>query len=108
MNSKYAPIVALTALVIIVIAALGWFLAIKPRFASAADYSSQSEEVDQNTAEIQQATSRLAKYQQDLDALAPLDDTVDLNLPSVIDIPAYRDRITSAVESSKVALISTD
>jgi len=110
MNSKYAPIAALTVLLILVIVALGWFLAIKPRLAEAADIRTQTEEVDQNITQIQLATSKLTEYEQNFAALPSIDETVALNLPSRLDMTRVRERITDAAEGAKVTLIelSTD
>jgi hypothetical protein len=106
MNSKYAPITALTVLLVLVIAALGWFVLIKPRFSDAADTSNQAAEVDTNTSQIQQATAKLGQYEEQLAALPPLDDSIALNLPALTDIQAYRARINEAAQASKVSIVS--
>jgi len=104
MNSRYAPIAALTALAVIVVLALGWFLAIKPKFNDAAALQAKAEEVETNTAMITTQTAKLAKYQTDLEALAPLDDLITANAPTTLDIQAYRARIFTAAKSADVTL----
>jgi len=108
MNSKYAPVVALTAVVILIVVALGWFLAIKPGFSEASNIKAKTDEVNANVSQIQLETSKLAKYEQELAAAPALDDTLALNLPSIVDVGQYIDRINAAVASSGVELVSLD
>ncbi|GMA33806.1 hypothetical protein [Demequina litorisediminis] len=53
LNSKYAPIVALTALGIIVVLVLGWFLAVKPQVDETAAFSADEDLVRTNITTIE-------------------------------------------------------
>lgn len=108
MNSKYAPIVALTALGVLVIFIIGWFALISPQLSSASDLRSTREDVEQNTARISTETAKLAKYQADLTETSDLTDSITLNLPGKVDVPSVRERIIDTANKSKMEIYSLD
>jgi len=107
-KSKYAPIMALTVLVILVILALGWFLAIRPQLTKASEIRSTTDSVQSNTAQIQTGTAKIKQYEADLAALEPLDETLALNLPNRLDVEGYRTRILAAIDRAKVEIVSLE
>lgn len=106
LNSRYAPIVAITALLALAILVAGWFLAISPQLERAADYAADEQRVDTNIATIEQAAEQLALAQADVANFADLDAVIQTNAPSRFDLSGVRDRIWTAVTSSGVELVS--
>jgi len=106
LSSRYAPVVALAALGVVLVLLLGWFLAIKPQLSAADTASKQAAEVRANTELIEASSHKLDEYA----ALLAADETtaasIALNAPSRVDVAAFRDRVLRVVEASGVALVS--
>ncbi|WP_430866786.1 hypothetical protein [Demequina aurantiaca] len=105
LNSKYAPIVALTVLAILVIAALGWFLAISPQFAKADALNADTDAVNSNITMVQTSSAKLDDYQAQADAAASNEESIALNTPTTYDLQAFRERASEAIEKSNVEII---
>jgi hypothetical protein len=107
LNSKYAPIVALAVVGILIIAALGWFLAISPQFAAASDLNDDKTAVEDNTSLIEASSDKLDEYQAEADALPSNAQAIELNTPTTFDLQGFRARWSKAVTESKVEVVST-
>lgn len=107
LNSRYAPVVALTVVGILIVAALGWFLAISPALSEAADIRERATTIDNNTQQIQMNTARLSQYEQELNDAPEIAETVALNAPDVFEVEVVRNRIANAIADSGVYLIET-
>lgn len=107
LNSRYAPVVAITAVVILIVIALGWFLAISPKLDEAGDLRDRAATIDTNTAEIQMQTARLAQYEAELAEVPNYQDLVALNAPAVYDVEATRDRLSDAGTQAGVYIYET-
>ncbi|GIG54619.1 hypothetical protein [Demequina activiva] len=106
LNSKYAPIIALTVVAIIIVLALGWFLAVSPQIKQTGELADRAEEVEGNTVLIETASAQLDAYASELEAAPDYSDAVALNAPSVFDEPVIRARLATAVEESGVEIVS--
>jgi hypothetical protein len=106
LNSKYAPIVALTILGVIVILIAGWFLAVKPQFDSVSELVTASNEIDDNTVSIEEQTAKLRQYEADLAAAPSNEAVVSLNLPDTLARDEFRVRAAAAVVESNTEIAS--
>ncbi|MDN4482047.1 hypothetical protein [Demequina lignilytica] len=97
---------ALAVLGVVLVAVLGWFLAIRPQFSATSDAASEADAIRANTQLIEASSNQLNNYQ----ALLAEDDTtapaIELNAPSRLDMSTFRDRISRVVDSSGVGLVS--
>lgn len=106
LSSKYAPVVALTVVAIIILGVLGWFLAIKPQIDETGTLSAQADEVRTNTELIETTSASLDNYQEMLDSLPDLTPALSLNAPTAWDMPAFRARLDAAVKGSGLEIAS--
>ncbi|MFW7415189.1 hypothetical protein [Demequina sp. SO4-18] len=106
LNSRYAPIVAITVVLILILVALGWFLAIKPQVDEASRVSGLVDEVETNIAAIDATSARLDEYQATLDALPDLTEPIAQNAPSVWDMPSFRARLDSAIKDAGLEIVT--
>ena len=106
MNSKYAPVVALTALGVVVVLLLGWFALISPKLSQASDLRALRDSVVINTTKISGEATKLAAYEQTLADAPDLSEEIELNFPDRVDIQVLRSRILGAVEGSSMEIIS--
>ncbi|WP_062520524.1 hypothetical protein [Demequina silvatica] len=108
LNSRYAPIVMLTVLGIIAIGLLAWFLAIKPQFDKASDLRAQTDAVVANTSQIDAQSAKLDEYAALLAEDSEIETSIALNAPSAVDVNGLRDRVWSALKTSKAELVSIE
>ncbi|MDN4473348.1 hypothetical protein [Demequina zhanjiangensis] len=106
LNSRYAPVAALAVLGIVLVAVIGWFLAIQPQIEGAAEAATEAESIRSNTAVIEGNSARLDEYQTLLDADDTIAAAIDLNAPSRFDVEGFRTRVLAALDGTNVALIS--
>ncbi|WP_062073082.1 hypothetical protein [Demequina sediminicola] len=97
LNSKYAPIIALTVLGIIVVVLLGWFLAVKPQIDTAAAYSADEDLVRSNIATVQTDSAAIAQAGVDAESFVDLEPAIALNAPSRFDVVAVRTRLADTI-----------
>ncbi|MFV0285443.1 MAG: hypothetical protein ACK5IM_03515 [Demequina sp.] len=107
LNSKYAPIVALTALGIIVVVVLGWFLAVKPQIDETAAFSADEDLVRTNITTIESDSAAISAMGDELATYEPLQPLIDLNAPQRLDLETFRTRMWDAFESSGVEVGET-
>ncbi|MFV0633503.1 hypothetical protein [Demequina sp.] len=100
MNSRYAPVVALGALGVIVVLVLGWFLAVSPKLGEASEIRSRAEAIDGNTVLIEAASGQLDALQVALNEVPDFTPAIELNAPSARSVTALRQRVSEAEESS--------
>ncbi|WP_291378281.1 hypothetical protein [Demequina sp.] len=104
MNSKYAPIAALTVLGIVVILVVGWFVLISPQLSTASDLRSTRDKVEANTATIVEETTKLSEYEASFEDGIDLSETIAQNLPSEVDVQAMRSRVLTSISGSKMEI----
>lgn len=102
LNSRYAPVVALAVLGIIMVALLGWFLAISPKLSEASAVRAQASEVEDNTQIINASSDALDEYQALLDAAPDVTGAIALHAPNVFDTQAVRTRLSEAITTAQV------
>lgn len=106
LNSRYAPVVALAVLGVVVIVVLGWFLAINPRLNERADLQEQADTVRTNTQQIQSMSVRLDEYAALVASGDEVNAVMELNAPSAVDVSAFRTRLWDAFDASGAELVS--
>lgn len=106
MNSKYAPVVVLTVLGMVVVLALGWLLLISPVRGDVSDLHAKRDEVDQNALLVRTQTAKLVKYADDAAADSDAPAELALNVPSTVDVAAQRARIMTAARGAGVEIAS--
>ncbi|MDN4489390.1 hypothetical protein QQX13_00935 [Demequina sp. SYSU T00068] len=97
--------VALTVLAVIVVAALGWFIAISPQISKAAELASTADEVRANTDQIILASDKLDQYEALLAQESDVPDLIAANAPSRLDRDAFRLRMWAAVDEAGVNIV---
>jgi hypothetical protein len=110
MNSRYAPIVAITALAIIIVGALGVFLGIKPLLDSAASYVDREKVVRDNIALIEEDADKIDDAEDVLEDAPDLSEAIELNAPELVEFSKFEDRLAAAIRGSgsEVAAITVD
>ncbi|MDN4486704.1 hypothetical protein QQX10_00820 [Demequina sp. SYSU T00039] len=106
LNSRYAPVVALTALAVIVIGLLGWFLAISPQLSKAGDLASTADQVRANTEQVSLASAKIDQYAALLAEESDVPDQIAANAPSRLDRDAFRTRLWDGIDDSGLNIIS--
>lgn len=102
MNSRYAPVVALTALAILVVGALGIFLGIKPLVDSASSYAAREELVRANIQVISADEQKIDSAKKALEQAPDLSNAIALNAPDALRGSEFEDRLAAAIRSSAV------
>lgn len=105
LSSRYAPVVALGALGVVLVLVLGWFLAVSPQNSARSDLATQRAEVETNTQQIQLQSAKLDEFAQLLEADTAVADAIALNAPSTVDLSAFRTRVWDALNSSRSELV---
>lgn len=105
LNSRYAPIIALGVLGVVVVLMLGYFLAVKPQIDSAVRIASQTQDVEANTVQIEQASAKIDQFAELLAQDSGVAESIAVNAPSQVDVPAFRDRLWAALGASGVEVI---
>ncbi|WP_062133648.1 hypothetical protein [Demequina aestuarii] len=108
LSSRYAPIVALTVLAVIIVGALGWFLAIKPQVDDRGDIASTTDEVRANTEAIALASAQIDSFAAALEETTDYSGAIALNAPSTFDMQAIRARIASAISSAGAEVVTVE
>lgn len=108
LNSRYAPVIALTALVVVVVAVLGWFLAISPQLSKASELASTADQVRANTEQVNLASAKIDQYAALLAEESDVPAQIDANAPSRVDLETFRTRLWDGVDTAGVNLISYD
>lgn len=106
LNSRYAPVVALAVLGIVLVAVIGWFVGVKPQLDSASDLRSQEDAIRANVESVEAAASRLDEYAAALDADTTIAEAIGLHAPSRLDLPGFRTRLSQAIVDSDLELVS--
>lgn len=106
MNSKYAPVVALTALVILIVAALGIFLGIKPLLDDAAKFDKRETVVRDNTSVIKASSADIDAKRKALSAAPDLTEAIELNAPAEPLYTEFEDRLIAAIRASSMEVVS--
>jgi hypothetical protein len=104
LNSKYAPMVVLTILAMILVGVLGYFLAVKPQLDAASEYAAREDVVRKNTDTIKADSDKLDERRARLDAAPDLTEVTATNAPSSLDLPTFMARVGDAVRGSKVEI----
>lgn len=104
LNSKFAPVVALTLLAVVFILALGYFFAVKPQLDEASSLSSREALVRNNIAAIEADSASLNQRRTEIDTAPDLAEVTNLNAPSSLDLPKFLSRVGKAARSSKVEI----
>ncbi|MDE0573049.1 hypothetical protein ON058_06445 [Demequina sp. B12] len=107
LNSKYAPIFALTALGIIAVVLLGWFLAIKPQVDEASAFASDEDLVRANIATVQADEASIEAFDSALGEAPDIKPTLELNAPQRLDLEGFRNRISDAISESGVEIAAS-
>ncbi|MFW2514316.1 hypothetical protein ACNI3K_11110 [Demequina sp. SO4-13] len=104
LSSKYAPIVAITIVLILILAALGWFLAIKPQVDDTGAIGQEADEVRTNIDMIEQSSASIDNYANELEDAPVVTEAIALNAPNVWDMAGFRLRLDDAVNDSGVGI----
>lgn len=108
LNSRYAPIVALTVLAIILVVALGWFLAIKPQLDERASIQDTASEVVANTEKINSESARLDEYAREFDLLPDYSPLIATHSPEGFDVEVVRTRLADAIRGAEAEIVSLE
>ncbi|WP_062464591.1 hypothetical protein [Demequina soli] len=106
LNSRYAPVIALAVLGIVLVAVLGWFLAIKPQFDERDSLKSQTATIRGNIDQVNMASAKIDEYAAQLQGDDSVAKEIALNAPSELDLPAFRARLWKAFNDTKIELVS--
>lgn len=106
LNSRYAPVVALTVLAIILVGVLGWFLAIKPQLDQRGEISSTASEVVTNTEQIQLESSQIDQFAARLAELPDYSEAIATHAPDTFHVEDARTRIADAISASQAEIVS--
>lgn len=106
LNSKYAPMVALTVLLVIIVGALGYFLAVKPQIDAASDYGDRESVVRSNIDKINEDSAALDQAKVNLASAPELGDLIALNAPQRPELLAFINRVAEAVRASQTEIRS--
>lgn len=104
LNSRYAPTVALTALLILIVGALGYFLAIKPKASDTISLVDRESAVRANIAVIEADSAELDTMSQALRDAPELTDAITLNAPTRDGLFDFMNRVSLTVIDSKVEI----
>lgn len=104
LNSKFAPVAALTLLAVVFICAIGYFLAVKPQLDAASSLSSREALVRENITAIEADSTSLDQRRTDINTAPDLAEVTNLNAPSALGLPEFLSRVGKAVRSSKVEI----
>jgi len=108
LSSRYAPVVALGALGVVLVLVLGWFLAVSPQNSARGDLAAQTAEVEANTQQIQLQSAKLDEFAELLAADTSVADSIALNAPATINLGAFRARVWDALSSSRAELVKIE
>lgn len=108
LNSRYAPVVALAVLAIILVVVLGWFLAIKPQLDERTELRETSAEVVSNTDQINNEATRLAQYESELEALPDYSSLIATHSPEGFEVDYVRARLTEAIRGGEAEIFSLE
>ncbi|WP_169746576.1 hypothetical protein [Demequina maris] len=98
--------IAISVLGVVLVAVLGWFLAIKPQLNAASEASAQATSIRDNTVLIQASSAKLDEYQSLLEEDDSTADAIALNAPSRLDMDAFRTRLWKIADGANVDVIS--
>lgn len=106
LNSRYAPVIAITVVVIMIIAALGFFLGIKPQIDGAAKAIDRQDDVKVNIDKINADSGSIDDAAVRLAQAPDLTEATTLNAPSTMDLAEFQSRLDEAIRSSKTELVA--
>lgn len=106
LNSRYAPVIALGALGVVLVLVLGWFLAISPQIRATGELATQQQAIEANTAQLQAESAKIDEYAALLEADPSVPESVAVNAPPVLDVPGFRTRVWEALGGSRSELVS--
>lgn len=100
LNSKYAPIVALTVLGVLLVLGLGYMFGIKPRSQAAAELMDRESDVRDNITLIEQDTAAITAARDSLAQVEDVTPLIEVNAPSVDGVREFQQRVTEAIDAS--------
>lgn len=105
LSSRYAPVVALGALGVVLVLVLGWFLAVSPQNSARSNLVTQTADVEANTQQIELQSAKLDQFVELLAADTSVADSIALNAPASVDLSAFRARVWDALNASRSELV---
>jgi hypothetical protein len=108
LNSRYAPVVAITVVVIMIVAALAFFLGIKPQVDGAAQAIDRQDDVKANITKIEADSASIDDAAAQLAQVPDLTEATTLNAPSNMDLATFQTRLDKAIRSSKTELVAVE
>lgn len=100
LTSKYAPVVAITVVLIMIIGAVGFFLGVKPQVNAAAHAMARQDLVKANIEKINQESKQIDKAAAILAKAPDLSKETDLNAPSTMKLSEFQTRLDAAIQAS--------
>lgn len=108
LNSRYAPVVALGALGVLLVLVLGWFLAISPQIRATSELATQQQAIEANTVQLNAEAAKIDEYAALIEANPDVPLSIALNAPSSLDVPAFRNRLSQGLRDSRAELVSLE
>ncbi|NTV38343.1 MAG: hypothetical protein HGA51_00060 [Demequinaceae bacterium] len=106
LNSKYAPVVAITIVLILIIGAVGFLLGVKPQVNAAAHAAARQDVVKANIDQINKESAQIDKAAAILANAPDLSEATDLNAPSSMKLPEFQTRLDAAIKASGAEQVS--
>lgn len=108
LNSKFAPLVLITVMVMCLIAGLGYFLVIGPKLDDASSLRARRDAVRSNIVAIDTDSKSIDKAETTLKAAPNLKPVLELNAPATLQLDAFLERVSAAVKDSSSEIRSVD
>lgn len=102
LNSKYAPLVAVTVVVALMILGLGYLFGVKPQIDSRGDYIARKSVVEENTASILDDSAAIDEAKAKLDKAPKLTDSISAVAPSELGLQDFLMFVSESVKSTGV------
>ncbi|MCB2411673.1 hypothetical protein LGT39_02275 [Demequina sp. TTPB684] len=106
LSSKYAPVIAIAVVAIMILGALGFFLAIKPQIDGAAEALERKDVVEANITQIGNDTEQIDAAAARLAEAPDLGAETALNAPASMDLSEFHTRLDTAVKSSQAEVVA--
>lgn len=104
LNSRYAPPIALAVVVAMIIAALGYFLGVKPTLDDVGAIQDRKSEVEKNIKVIEEDSEAIDESAKLLSSTDDPGEVIAFNAPSTVDFAAFQKRLLAAVRATNVEI----
>ncbi|WP_160297598.1 hypothetical protein [Demequina salsinemoris] len=85
---------------------LGWFVLISPQLEERSALSAEESQIRSNITTVEAASAKIDEYAAALDASTEVTDLIAVNAPSVLDMQAFRDRLSAALTDAQIEITS--